>query len=185
MALRKDGLLARERILIVGAGDAGQFAAWRLAHTQDDFGYKVVGFVDDDMYRQGMRLKGFSILGKRVDIPELVKKHDIGVIVFAIHNISTLERRAILKMCRSTGARVITWPNMLELIRPQPSDTKPIAYPPDGTQPPQLHGKEALECEQIVRWLDEIETELDQGDYAAVVEQIHALRNALQNNPPS
>lgn len=177
VAFRRNNLIARERVLIIGAGDAGQFAAWRLTHSQADFGYEVAGFVDDDMYRQGMRLKGISILGRRKDISELVKKHDIGVIVFAIHNISVLKRQDILDTCRKTGARVITWPDMVSLIRPQPVGNHSPAPELEFSLPP---GKDALECEQVLRWLDALETDLTQGDYAVVVQQIHAMRKALQ-----
>jgi lipopolysaccharide/colanic/teichoic acid biosynthesis glycosyltransferase len=179
LALRKNSLIVRERVLIVGAGDAGQFAAWRLAHGQKGSGYQVMGFVDDDLYQQGMRIKGISILGKCEDIPGLVGKHDIGVIVFAIHNIPDSKRRDILKTCRDTGARLVTWPNMLSLIRPQPARDHSPAL--DG-KPAPGSGNDALERKQVLRWLDALETELDQGDYAAIVEQINLMRSALQDH---
>ncbi len=180
---RKDGLTVRERVLIVGAGDTGQFAAWRMMHGRELLNFQVVGFVDDNIFSRGTRLNGVSILGKSKDIPDLVEKYDIGAIVFAIHNISAPERLAILKTCRSTPARVVTWPNTLNLIRPQRSGTNAVASEPDGTEP-QPYGKELIESEQVGRWLDALETELDQGDYDVVVEQIHSIRTSLQAKHP-
>jgi FlaA1/EpsC-like NDP-sugar epimerase len=75
---RKDGFTVRERVLIVGAGDSGQFAAWRLMHGREPLNFQVVGFVDDNIFSQGTRLNGVSILGKRMDIPSLVQRYDIG-----------------------------------------------------------------------------------------------------------
>lgn len=177
---RKDGLAVRERVLIVGAGDSGQFAAWRLMHGRESLNFQVVGFVDDNIFSQGTRLNGVSILGKRKDIPGLVEKYDIGAIVFAIHKISAPERQDILKTCRGTQARVITWPNMLNLIRPQRSETNAVVSAPDGKP----YGKELIESEQVERWLDALETELNQGDYDAVVKQIHSIRTSMQAKHP-
>jgi lipopolysaccharide/colanic/teichoic acid biosynthesis glycosyltransferase len=177
---RKDGLTVRERVLVVGAGDSGQFAAWRLMHGRESLNFQVVGFVDDSIFSQGTRLNGVSILGKCKDIPSLVQKYDIGVIVFAIHNISTPERQTILKICRDTQARVVTWVNMLNLIRPQVFRTKPERFSNDG----KTYGKELIESEQVERWLDAIETGLDQGDYDAVMEQVQSIRSSMQAKHP-
>lgn len=180
---RKDGLTVRERVLIVGAGDTGQFVAWRLMHGQESLNFQVVGFVDDNIFSQGTRLNGVSILGKRKDIPGLVKKFDIGVIVFAIHNISIPERKGILKTCRGTPARVVTWPNTFNLIRWQRSKTNALASAPDKTEA-KLVRKDLIESEQVGRWLDALETELDQGDYDAVMEQIRSIRTSMQSEYP-
>jgi len=180
---RKDGLTVRERVLIVGAGDTGQFVAWRLMHGQESLNFQVVGFVDDNIFSQGTRLNGVSILGKRKDISGLVKKYDVGVIVFAIHNISFPERQGILKTCRGTSARVVIWPNTFNLIRWKRSETDAFASAPDKTEA-HLYGKELIEREQVGRWLDALETDLDQGDFDAVMEQIHSIRTSMQAEQP-
>jgi FlaA1/EpsC-like NDP-sugar epimerase len=173
ISMNKTGLLAGERVLIVGAGDTGQFAAWRLKHTNESSSYQIVGFVDDDMYRQGSRLNGVTVLGKRADIAALVEKHDIGVIIFAIHNISSIERASLLKSCRSTNARVITWPDTVSLIRAQPLHTKASAPVKTG---PLQHESASL----MLHWLDVLETNLDVGDFARVMEDIYIMRSSLQ-----
>ncbi len=174
IAMRKDSLLVGERVLIVGAGDTGQFAAWRLKHTRESANFQVVGFVDDDMFRQGSRLNGFTVLGKRKDIAALVEKHDIGVIIFAIHNISSIERAALLKTCRSTSARVISWPDTVRLIQAKPYLTTTSATS-IKTQPSQYTNSSLM-----LRWLDVLEADLGEGDFAQVMEDIYAMRSALQ-----
>jgi FlaA1/EpsC-like NDP-sugar epimerase len=176
---RKDGFTIRERVLIVGAGDSGQFAVWRLVHGRESLNFQVAGFVDDDIFSLGTRLNGVSILGKCKDIPDLVEKYDIGVIIFAIHNITDPERRAILNICRSTQARVVTWPNTLNLIRPQRSKSNVAVSQPDETKN-QPYGKELIKSEQVERWLDALETKLNQGDYDAIMEQIHFIRTSMR-----
>jgi FlaA1/EpsC-like NDP-sugar epimerase len=175
--LRRSDLGLRERVLIVGAGETGQFAAWRLSHRQTVSNFRVVGFVDDDMFRQGVRLNGYSVLGKCADIPALVRKHDVGLIAFAIHNIPAPERRAILKTCRGSGARVVTWPDIPSLLRSHPPRTTPL----DAAQ---LEGNISMRRDQAIGWLDTLEDDLGQGDYSAALEQIHSLRQALQSKQP-
>jgi lipopolysaccharide/colanic/teichoic acid biosynthesis glycosyltransferase len=110
---RSGARLARERVLIVGSGYAGQFTAWLLSHGPSAGAFDTVGFVDDDLYKQGARIAGLSVLGRRTDIRGLVEKHDIGILVFAIHNINAIERRRLLEICASTKAQIVETPDIL------------------------------------------------------------------------
>jgi lipopolysaccharide/colanic/teichoic acid biosynthesis glycosyltransferase len=103
---------ARERVLIIGAGDSGQFATYLLNQRRAENALHLVGFVDDDLYQQGTRCRGLDVIGSRADIPNLVAKHDIGVIVFAIHNIADRERQEILDLCAQTKAKIIHVPDI-------------------------------------------------------------------------
>jgi FlaA1/EpsC-like NDP-sugar epimerase len=78
--MRHSGSGAGERVLIVGAGEGGSFASWLLRRRDFQRLYTVVGIVDDDPAKQGMRYEGLKVLGTTADIPRLVKSHDIGVI---------------------------------------------------------------------------------------------------------
>ena len=116
LAWRGDASAALERALIVGGGETGQFTTFLLSISRNTSLYHVVGFVDDDLYKQGARIRGINVLGKRGDIPRLVAKHDIGIIFFAIHNISTKERQEVLAICSSTPARVAIIPDVLKAV---------------------------------------------------------------------
>ena len=102
------------RVLIVGAGDAGQSTAWRLKHRAPDHEhrYDIVGYVDDDPDKQQMYIEGCRVLGTRADIPNLVKKHNVELVVVAIHNISGAEFRAVLAQCEHTTARIKLVPDL-------------------------------------------------------------------------
>ena len=106
----------KTRVLIAGAGEAGQTLAWRLQHRFPDNSYQIVGFVDDDKSRQGMYVEECLVLGKCADIPNLVEKHNIDLIVVAIHNISGPDFRRIVEYCESTKARIKIVPNVLALM---------------------------------------------------------------------
>ncbi|MFU8772165.1 MAG: nucleoside-diphosphate sugar epimerase/dehydratase, partial [Anaerolineales bacterium] len=103
---------ARERVLIIGAGEAGQFVAYLLNQRRTENALSIIGFVDDDLYQQGRSCRGLDVVGSRQDIAQLVEKHDVGVIVFAIHNIDPQEREEILEICAATPARIVHVPDI-------------------------------------------------------------------------
>ncbi len=180
--LRKNSLSVRERVIIVGTGDTGQFVAWRLKNYHEASNFHVIGFVDDDMFRQGLRMNGHPVLGHYEDIPKLVKKYDIGVIIFAIHKIPISEREAILNLCRSTRVRVIAWPDIVSLISTHSARPDVPATEEAQVLPP---AQELLEREGMIRWLDVLESNLGKGDYTRAMEQLYAVRSVLQKVDPS
>ena len=113
LALRGNATSTLERVLIIGGGETGQFAAWMLKNNQKYFEtLQIVGFVDDDLFIQGVRIHGLNVIGRRTDIPQMVAKHDIGILIFAIHNISAFERQQVLDICASTPAQVVLFPDI-------------------------------------------------------------------------
>ena len=107
---------AQTRVLIVGAGDAGQILAWRLKYRSPHQGYFVAGFVDDDPNKLGLYVEGSPVLGRTAEIPQLVEKLGIDLIAVAIHNVSGQVFRAILSDCEATKARVKVIPNLFALM---------------------------------------------------------------------
>jgi len=105
----------RERVLIVGAGDAGAMLARELRHRYYN-SKELIGFVDDDQYKQDKTLFGKKVLGSRENIRELAKEHAIDEIIIAMPSISGAELRAIIEVCQQTGSSVKTLPGLYELI---------------------------------------------------------------------
>lgn len=166
-----------EMVLIVGAGETGQFAAWRLSRGKALSNFQVVGFVDDDMFRQGARLNGFRILGQSRDIPRLVEEYDIGLIIFAIHRIEQGTRKSLLEHCRATGVRVVAWPDMLSILRGR--GRRGLAAEEGANA--EMDSLEIAEIDHLVKWLDSLEDDLHQGDYDAALKHIDLLRTSLQS----
>lgn len=111
------------RILIVGAGEAGQTLAWRLKYRYTGATFKVVGFIDDDVEKQGLYVEGAKVLGTRHDIPQLAKQHNVELIVVAIHKVAGGDFRDILQLCEKTEARIKVIPNVFALMH----ETKGVA----------------------------------------------------------
>jgi FlaA1/EpsC-like NDP-sugar epimerase len=104
------------RVLLVGAGQAGQLLAWRLLHAKEGTPYHIVGFVDDDPTKHDMRIHGIKVLGDRHRIPKIAQSEAVELIVIAIHTISREDFRAILSICQSTSAQVKALPSVFESL---------------------------------------------------------------------
>jgi lipopolysaccharide/colanic/teichoic acid biosynthesis glycosyltransferase len=106
-----------ERVLIVGAGECALLANWLLRRSRLSTAFSVVGIVDDDPTKKGMTIDGHRVFGLTRRIPEIVKTHDVGVILFAIESIHAEEQDRILELCRQTAARLIIIPDLLTQFR--------------------------------------------------------------------
>ncbi len=105
------------RVLVIGAGDAGQTTAWRMKHrAPEGERYNVVGFVDDDPTKQGLYVEGCAILGQRGDIPRIVESYKVELIVVAIHNVPGPDFREILEYCQQTAAKIKLVPDVFALF---------------------------------------------------------------------
>jgi len=108
-----------ERVLILGAGEGGQIVNWLLHRGSLRQAFKVVGMVDDDPAKQGMRIDRCRVLGVSGDLSELVRKHDVGVILFTISNLPEDARRGLLKLCQIPGVRLVFMSDILGTIQTQ------------------------------------------------------------------
>jgi lipopolysaccharide/colanic/teichoic acid biosynthesis glycosyltransferase len=116
LILRGASVAIGERVLVVGAGDLGEMAVWLLHRSQFRNAFGIVGIVDDDIKKHGIRLTGYKVLGGTDNIPRLVEKYDIGLIVFAISNIQVDKRQQVLEQCHSTAAHTLEIPDLINVL---------------------------------------------------------------------
>jgi lipopolysaccharide/colanic/teichoic acid biosynthesis glycosyltransferase len=116
-----------EQVLIVGAGECGQLAVWLLQKSNLAGSFHVVGMVDDNPHAQGQKIDGHTVIGSTRDIPALVAKLNIGVILFAINRIGTAEKETILAQCRALPVHLVLIPDVLQGLQEQ--------FMPNGDSP--------------------------------------------------
>lgn len=116
LIFQKKGQLMRERVLIIGLGASAQHTAWLFEHLMNSKLFHISGFVDNDLTKQGIRFFGSNVIGKWEDIPDLVKKHDIGLIILADYRVDSKGYRLIKNICSPTNARLVVMPDILASI---------------------------------------------------------------------
>ena len=119
VSLRRSSIGTGERVLVIGAGEGGDFASWILRRPDFRRYYQVVGLVDDAPGKQGLRFDGVKVLGTSGDIPDLVVRHDIGVIFYAIGEISETDKERILAACRKTGLPLVLISEVIQSLHQQ------------------------------------------------------------------
>jgi hypothetical protein len=105
-----------ERVLIIGAGECGELAVWLLKKSRYRNAFAIVGFVDDDFHKQNYKINNYPIMGTTRDIPNLVAKKNIGMILYAISKCSATDRKRILTLCKGTSTRVVIIPNLMKAL---------------------------------------------------------------------
>lgn len=113
----------KKRILLVGAGDAGNAILHEIKQSQYLDG-NVVCIVDDDRAKLKSYIHGVQVVGTRVDIPWIVDKYSITDIFIAIPSLPRKELKAIVDLCSETTCNIKTLPGMYQIINEEVSVRK-------------------------------------------------------------
>ena len=112
--LSKGDITAR-RVLIAGAGDAGQMLARDIRH-HPEMGLQVIGFVDDDPHKQSLTVRGLPIFGGREAIPELVENMGVDEVIIAMPSAPGSAVREIVEICKDAEVKARILPALSELL---------------------------------------------------------------------
>jgi len=104
------------RVLIVGAGQAGETLARELLQNPEGDYYPVV-FVDDDLRKTGTDVRGLRVVGRCKVIHQVAARYDIDLIFIAIPSASTEQLRCIVALCEASGKPFRTLPRLLDLLQ--------------------------------------------------------------------
>ncbi len=104
------------RTLIVGAGESARILLEDMKRSERRI-YNLVGVLDDDPAKQGRRLSNVRVYGPIDELARFVEQLDVETIIFAISRIEDERRRQLLRLCTSTGKRVMMAPSPQELRR--------------------------------------------------------------------
>ncbi|MBA3536592.1 MAG: polysaccharide biosynthesis protein [Tatlockia sp.] len=101
-----------KRVLIIGAGQAGESLVRDLKRTQS---YLPIGLIDDNLGRQGMEVHGVRVLGTTQDLALLAVHHRIDLIFIAIPSAGSALMRRIVDHCEACGIPFRTLPGLSAL----------------------------------------------------------------------
>jgi FlaA1/EpsC-like NDP-sugar epimerase len=112
---RRFVLVDGKRVLIVGAGQAGEMLVRDLLRKHGH-NYMPVAFVDDKPRRHGQDLHGVPVVGYCEEIPEVVKRLDIEIVMLAVPSAKSSQMRRLVELCEKSGVPFQTVPPLDALM---------------------------------------------------------------------
>ncbi len=101
-------------ILIYGAGEAGIITK-RTLDRDAAIKYKVIGFIDDDVKKEGRSLEGvFVYPPKKMD--DLIKESGIENLIISVQNLSPAKKNEITDWCLNHNVKVLNVPPVAKWI---------------------------------------------------------------------
>lgn len=117
--LAKDHHLYRrhptQRVLIVGSGKAGEMLARDILRNRAD-SYIPIAFADDNPQCIGREIQGIPITGNTEEVPKLIDKYNIDIIMLAIPSASSKQMRRIVEICEKTKLPFRSVPQLKDLM---------------------------------------------------------------------
>lgn len=104
-----------QRVMIIGAGDAGSMIVRELKNLAN-IHYKPVVIVDDDPMKHNSTLYGVPIRKGMDNIPKLVSEYNVNEIIVAIPSLGREKLAQIVKIAQTTHCKVKTLPGINEII---------------------------------------------------------------------
>ncbi len=104
-----------KRVLIVGAGDAGEMIVRDMLRREESW-YVPVGLVDDDSKKIGQRIHGVRVVGTCDDLPNVMDLLRPDEILLAIPRADSSVRRRIVQALQSWNVPIKTLPSIQELL---------------------------------------------------------------------
>ena len=114
-ALSRMGSGDGERILLIGAGDAGRTIAHELL-VSSRVSARLCCVIDDNPNKWGKYLEGIPIIGGRDRILATVRDERITQIIVAVPTATAQQKRELLDICKDTGCRIRIVPGMYQLV---------------------------------------------------------------------
>lgn len=106
-----------KRLLIIGAGDAGEIAL-REIRNNPTVHYNTVGFIDDNQGKLGRKIHGVPVIGTRKQLSDIIQTLQIDEILVAIPSASSVVLENVLEDCRNTGIPTRVLPRIQKILSP-------------------------------------------------------------------
>ncbi|MEI8259017.1 MAG: SDR family NAD(P)-dependent oxidoreductase, partial [Deltaproteobacteria bacterium] len=105
----------RKRVLIVGAGDAGEMLLREIKRSMWAR-FECVGFLDDNPLKHADHIHGVRVLGAIGTVSDVVRDKKVDEIIIAIPSAVGRDMRRVVELCRTTGAEIRTIPGVDSMI---------------------------------------------------------------------
>lgn len=114
-AYRRRTVPEPKRVLVVGAGDAGEMVIKDIVRNPA-LGLHPVGIVDDDRRKLGRTLHGVRVVGARRDIPDLAARLVVDQVILAIPSATGDLVRDVVACCEQAEVILKVLPSVRDLV---------------------------------------------------------------------
>ena len=104
-----------KRVLVIGAGDAGEMIIRQII-KDPKLGYMPVAILDDSSKKNKTKIHGVPVLGTLQDLNSIVNKRRIDEIIIATPSAKASEMRNIVLACEASGVEFKTVPGPKEIV---------------------------------------------------------------------
>ncbi len=112
----RDTVTRKKRLLIIGAGAASEKVIREIQDNQN-VPYQVVGLVDDDVQKQGLRIHGIPVVGCSAELAECAASTSAEELLIAISSATGEQMMQLAEACRSNGLPFKVLPSIGEIIK--------------------------------------------------------------------
>jgi FlaA1/EpsC-like NDP-sugar epimerase len=106
----------RKKVLVVGAGDAGELVVREMLRTRR-IRYRPVGFVDDDEKKRNLRIHNVRVVGTTRNLTTLLAEYSVDEVIIAMPSVGGRLIEDIVMSCKRANVPVKTLPGVYELIK--------------------------------------------------------------------
>jgi UDP-GlcNAc:undecaprenyl-phosphate GlcNAc-1-phosphate transferase len=113
-----------QRVLIYGAGDAGELLLRELLNNRE-LSYAPIGFMDDDVNKHGKLIHGFRVFGGNGLLPKIISDHRVEQVLISSPRILEERIAEILSECEAQNVELRRLSIRLEAISDNPLKSAP------------------------------------------------------------
>jgi len=145
-----------KRVLIVGAGNAGVLIVREML-SNADYNYQPIGFVDDAPGKQGERIHGVPVLGKRADLARVIERTRPDDVLIAMPSVAPAVIQEVVRALQPFHLNINTLPSLSEIVTGKVAVAQIrklaiedlLARPPVGLDPARVRQLVAGRCVMV------------------------------------
>jgi FlaA1/EpsC-like NDP-sugar epimerase len=104
----------RKQVLVIGAGFGAQMILRELRHN--DSGHWVIGCLDDDPTKFGLKIQGKEVLGTVDEIAAISAEHGVDEVLIAVPSATGKQMQRFVGLCEESGLKFSTVPSLQDLV---------------------------------------------------------------------
>ena len=104
-----------KKVFMIGAGKAAQLVIRGIALPNS--GMTVLGCVDDNPTKVGIKIHGVPVLGTTAELPQLLTRYQPDEVLIAVPSATGEQMQRFISLCQTSGVNFRTLPSICDIIQ--------------------------------------------------------------------